>query len=144
MCVAASTVTIGNGEWSKQPLDSSDSIVAGDVRIETLIARFRLRRGFIFLRLARTGPVRYSGAHFGVVRTPRVDNHYALVGNDVFADVLAVIAAEQLYDDHQLAKLATDFHVTQPDDVIGKKRNRIVAELKRRKIVLDFDGAEDR
>src|SRR5271168_5352013 len=131
MCVTPSTVTIGNGEWSKQPLGSSDSIVAGDIRIDILLARFRLRRGFVFLRLARTGSVRDSSAHFGVVRTPRVDNHHALAGNDIFADVLAVIAAAHLDDSHHLAKLAIDFHVTQPDNVVGKKRNRIVTELKR-------------
>jgi len=108
--VAASTVTIGNGEWSKQPLDSSDSIVAGDVRIETLIARFRLRRGFIFLRLARTGPVRDTGAQLGIVGAPRVDHDHTLGSNDIFADILAVIAAAHLDDDHHLAKLAIDFH----------------------------------
>src|ERR1700686_445265 len=130
MCVAPSTVAIGNGERSKQPLDSSDSIVAGGASMDMLHARLRLWRGLVFLRPARTGPVRYSRAHLGIVGAPRMDNDHALVGNDIFAYVLAVIAAAHLDDDHHLAELAVDFHVTQPDNVIGEKRNCVGAELK--------------
>ena len=58
-----------------------------------------------------------------------MDDDHAFVRDDIFADVFAVIAAAHFDHDHHLAKLAIDLHVTQPDNVIGEKRNRVVAEL---------------
>jgi hypothetical protein len=62
-----------------------------------------------------------------------VDDNHALVRDDIFADVLAVIAAAHFDDDHHLPKLAIDLDITKPDNVIGQKRNRVVAKLQRGK-----------
>ncbi len=49
-------------------------------------------------------------------------------GDLIFADVVAVIAAPHLDDDHDLAKLALDLHVTKPDDIVGEKRDGVGTE----------------
>src|SRR5471032_339476 len=108
-----------------------------------LFLRFRFRPGFVPLRRMRTGPRRDPRDQSFVVRRPRPDDDHALVGDDVFADVLAVIAAAHLDDDHDFAKLAVDLDIAQPDDVIGQERDRIVAEGKSGERVFDFDRAEN-
>ena len=61
-----------------------------------------------------------------IVREAVTNDDHTLVGDDIFADVLAVIAAAHFDHDHDLAKLAVDVYITQPDNVIGEKRNRVV------------------
>src|SRR5471032_3397399 len=73
-----------------------------------------------------------------------MDHDHALAGNDIFADVFAVIATTHFDDDHDLSKLAVNFDIAQPDDVIGEERDRIVAEGKSGKRILHFYRAENR
>src|SRR5665213_3422205 len=95
-----------------------------------LLCRLRLWCIFYLLCLAWAGLLRDSRGQTVIVRGSRVDHDHALAGNDIFPDVFAVIAATHFDDDHDLAKLAVNFHVAQPDDVIGEERDRIVAEGK--------------
>jgi hypothetical protein len=50
------------------------------------------------------------------------DNH-ALGRDFIFANILSMIATAHLDHNHNLAKLAIDGYVSQPDDVIGEERN---------------------
>jgi hypothetical protein len=50
------------------------------------------------------------------------DNH-SLGSDFIFANILGMIAAAHLDHHHNLAKLAIDGYIPQPDDVIGEKRN---------------------
>jgi hypothetical protein len=50
------------------------------------------------------------------------DNH-SLVRDFIFANILGVISAPHLDHHHNLAKLAINGYVSQPDDVIGEEGN---------------------
>src|ERR1035437_4701473 len=126
MWLAPSTVAIGKGACSviaRQRLDKSGWCAARDVSSTAitflLLLRLRFRRAFLFLRLARAGSRGDSCGQPVVVRGSRVDDDDALVRDDIFADVFAVIAAAQFYHNHHFAKLAVNFHITHPDNVIG-------------------------
>src|SRR5450759_3783145 len=109
-----------------------------------LLLRLRFRRSFFFLRLSRAGARGCSCGQPVVVRGSRADDHHALVRDDIFADVFAVIAAAHFDHDHHFAKLAVNFHITHPDNVIGQKRNRILAKGQRGKCILHTNRAENR
>src|ERR1039457_3686883 len=73
-----------------------------------LLLRLRFRGSFVWLHLARAGLLGDSRGQPSIVRPHRVDDHHAFVRDDIFADVLSVIAAAHLDDDHHLPKLAID------------------------------------
>src|ERR1700680_1764591 len=93
-----------------------------------LLRGLRFRRGFFRLSLARAGSLRDSCGQPDVIRGSRVDDDYALARDDIFSDVFAVIAAAHFDDDHHLPKLSIYFHITQPDNVIGEERNRVMTQ----------------
>jgi hypothetical protein len=47
--------------------------------------------------------------------------YYAVVGNLVFADVLAVAAVAHFDDGHDTVENAIEVQITQPNDVVGQK-----------------------
>jgi hypothetical protein len=51
------------------------------------------------------------------------ENHHALGRDFILANILGMIPAPHLDHHHDLAKLAIDGYVPQPDDVIGEERN---------------------
>src|SRR5450432_63622 len=83
------------------PLDKSDSwlpvIDVGFVPIN-LLRRLRFRRGLFPLADA----LRDSRGQRGIIGLAREDNHHTLVRDDIFADVLAVVAAAHFDHDHHL------------------------------------------
>src|SRR6185437_17133206 len=88
--------------------------------------------------------LRYAGGQGDIIGLARTYHDHALVSDNVFANVLAVIATAHFdYDDH-LAKLSVDFHITHPDNVIGEKRYRVMTKRQRGKCILHFDRAENR
>ena len=72
--------------------------------------------------------LRNSGDQALIIREPVTHDDHALGGDFIFADILAMVATAHLDNDHDLAKLSVDAYVAKPDNVIGKKRNRIGAE----------------
>lgn len=94
--------------------------------------------------LAQTDFLRNSGDKAVIFRFAGQDYDESIFGDDVLADILAVIAATHLHDDNDFAKLAVDLDITEPDNVISEKRNRIVTKGELNKRFLDLDGAEDR
>src|SRR6185295_3889873 len=139
MWSAPSTVAIGKGTRSARQSQRFDQSVGSFPRTGVgsglmdfpLLRRLRFRRGFALLRFARAGLLGDSCDQPEVVRAPRVDDYDAFARDDIFTDVLAVITAAHFDDHDHLPKLAIDFHVAKPDNVIGEKRNRVVTELKR-------------
>ena len=69
--------------------------------------------------------LRNSGDKALIIREAFTDDDHTLGGDFIFADVLAMVAAAHLDDDHDLAKLAVDLYIPKPDNVIGEKRNRV-------------------
>lgn len=63
--------------------------------------------------------------------------------DDVFPDVLAIVAAAHVDDKDYLVHLAIDLHVTTADDVVGQELDGIVAELQGDEIVLDLHRFQD-
>jgi len=61
-----------------------------------------LRCGFVWLRYTRSASGGDTGAQSEVVRAPWEDDHDALVGDDIFADVFAMVASTLLDHDHHL------------------------------------------
>ncbi len=51
------------------------------------------------------------------------EDHHALGRDFILANILGVISAPHLDHHHNLAKLAIDGYVSQPDDVVGEERN---------------------
>src|SRR2546423_1608054 len=60
-------------------------------------------------------PLGDSGGQAGVIRLARADDDDAFAGDDILADVLAVVAAAHFGDDHHLAELAVDLHIPHAD-----------------------------
>src|SRR6266446_1327369 len=96
--------------------------------LRPLLDRFSFRWGLVFLGLARTDFIRNSGDKAVIFRAAGQDYNEPIFGDDVFADILAVIAATHLHDHNDFAKLAVHLDITEPDNVIGEKRNRIVTK----------------
>ena len=74
----------------------------------------------------RVGPVRSNGNSADkalIVCEALAENQHALVRDLILANILGVITASHLDDHHDLAKLAIDGYVPQPDYVIGEERN---------------------
>src|SRR5690606_13067522 len=90
--------------------------------------RFRFRRRFVLLLLARACAQRDAGGQAMVLGRSRGNDHETRLRYYILPDVLAVVAAAHLDDCHDLAELAVYFDVAQADDVVGKKRNRVVTE----------------
>src|ERR1039457_6020444 len=105
-----------------------------------LFRRFGFRRDFGFLRQARAGSVGDSCAQPLVVRGSRADDHHALVRDDIFADVLAVIPAAHFDHDHHLAQLAVNLHITQADDIIRLRYVEIDGQLRKVMVVIKMRG----
>ncbi len=63
-----------------------------------------------------------------IIREAVPKDDHALGGDFIFADILAMVAAAHLDNDHDLAQLAVDVYVPKPDNVIGEKGNRVGAE----------------
>jgi hypothetical protein len=63
-----------------------------------------------------------------IVRKTLAEDHDPLGGNFIFANVFAVAATAHLDNHKDLAELALDGHIPQPDNVIGEKRNRVGTE----------------
>jgi hypothetical protein len=51
------------------------------------------------------------------------ENHHAPGRDLILANILGVIPTAHLDHHHNLAKLAIDGYVPQPDDVVGEERN---------------------
>jgi hypothetical protein len=115
------------GRGSIGPVAPRPMLVSQSIRKELLSLGFGLRRGFAFLRPARAGLLSDSGTQPKVVRTPGMDDHHALLRDDILADVFAVITAAHFDYDHHLSKLAIDLHIAQPDNVISEKRNSVTS-----------------
>lgn len=94
--------------------------------------------------LAQTGFLRNSGDKALIFRLAGQDYDEPIFGDHVFADILAVIAATHLHNDNDFAKLAFDFDITEPVNVISKKRNCRATKGELDKRFFDLDGAEDR
>jgi hypothetical protein len=51
------------------------------------------------------------------------------LGRDfIFPDIIAIAAAPHFDDHEDFAELTVDLYITKPDNIIGEKRNREVAE----------------
>src|SRR5947209_1505878 len=67
------------------------------------------------------------------------------VGCDfVFPNVFAVIATAHLHDQQNLAKCSLDLHVSEPDNVVGEKRDIKGAERRIRERFFQLQGAQNR
>src|SRR4051812_43847589 len=75
---------------------------------------------------------------------PGTDHDHALVGNHIFAHVLAVVAAAHFDDDHYFAELAVDFDVTQADNIVGQEGDGVMAEFERIESIFNLDGGHNR
>ena len=71
------------------------------------------------------------------------DNH-ALVRDFILANILGMISTPHLDHHHNLAKLAIDGYVSQPDDVVGEERNLVGTEREFGKRLTHFNRAENR
>jgi hypothetical protein len=58
-----------------------------------------------------------------IVSEAFAENHHTLVRDLILANILGMIPAPHLDDHHDLAKLAIDGYVPQPDDVVREERN---------------------
>jgi hypothetical protein len=65
-----------------------------------------------------------------IVCEPFAEDHYALARDFIFANILGMISATHLDNHHDLAKLAMEGYVSEPDDVIAKERNGVGTERK--------------
>jgi hypothetical protein len=71
---------------------------------------------------------RNSGDKALIIYEDLTQDDYTLRGDFIFADILAMVAPAHLDNDHDLAQLTVDAYVPKPDNVIGKKGNRVGAE----------------
>ena len=69
-----------------------------------------------------------SGDKTLIIREVVPQDDHALGGDFILADILAMVATAHLDHDHDLAQLAFDVYVPQPDNVIGEKGNRVGTE----------------
>jgi hypothetical protein len=51
------------------------------------------------------------------------ENNHSFGSDFILANILGMISAPHLDDHHDLAKLAIDGYVPQPDDVVREERN---------------------
>src|ERR1035438_304260 len=58
-----------------------------------------------------------------IVSEAFAEDHHTLVRDFILANILGMIPTPHLDNHHDLAKLAIDGYVSQPDDVVGKERN---------------------
>src|ERR1035438_3670927 len=72
--------------------------------------------------------LRNSGDKALIIREAVTHDDHTLGGDFIFADIFAMVATAHLDNDHDLAKLAVDTYVPKPDNVIGKKGNRVGTE----------------
>src|ERR1035437_4996085 len=95
----------------------------------------------------RAGSVRVNGNSADktlIVSQAFAEDNYALVRDLILANILGMIPAPHLDHHHDLAKLAIDGHVPQPDNVIGEERNGVGAERKFSERLIHFKRAENR
>ena len=76
--------------------------------------------------LRRVGPVGSNGNSADkalIFSETFAENHHALGRDLILANILGMISTPHLDYHHDLAKLAIDGYVPQPDDVISEERN---------------------
>src|SRR5947208_1304001 len=56
-----------------------------------------------------------AARHPVILGVARVDNDHAFFSDDIFANILAVVAAPHFHHDQNLAKLAVDLDITHSD-----------------------------
>src|SRR5688500_15387988 len=97
------------------------------------------------LPVPRLLPIRGNPADQRAIRIEAsVAQRHSLVGDLVFANVLAVLAVAHLDDGEDAAKHAVEIEVAQPDDVVGQKRDQVVAEAELGERLVQLDRAQDR
>src|SRR5664280_495230 len=94
---------------------SPNPVVAPLPYFLALAHRLGFRRRLVALRLTGAGALRDPGGQPAIVCAPRMDDHHALVCDNVFADIFTVVAAAHFDDDHHLSKLAIDLDIAKPD-----------------------------
>src|ERR1017187_1523974 len=114
-CIAM-VLILSDGQRDRFPTD-----YCRDILHEGLSSRFWFGGGFGILRRARPGPCRDSHGQPIVVSPPWVDHHDAFIRDDIFADILAMVAAAHFYDHHHLPELTVDLHIAKPDNVVGEE-----------------------
>ena len=124
MCPAPSNSAIGIGERSISERLASGT-PAGGGRGGGLT--FTLR----FIGVPGLFPVcRNPGDQRAILIEAFAGQHQSLVGNLIFANVFAVLAVAHFDDCEDAVQHAIEIQVTQPDNVVGQKRNHVVAEPK--------------
>ena len=82
----------------------------------------RIQRGLF----RRVGPARVNGNSADkalIVCEAFAENHHAPGRDFILANILGMIPAPHLDNNHDLAKLPIDGDIPQPDDVVGEERN---------------------
>src|ERR1700679_2349325 len=87
-----------------------------------LILGFRIMGG-LYLLGGRVRMHRNSADKTLKVSEAFAEDNHARGRDFILANILGMIPAAHFDHHHNLAKLAIDGYVSQPDDVIGKKRN---------------------
>lgn len=64
-------------------------------------------------------PMREAGRHRGVVSAMRADDYHSFVVNNIFSNILTVIAAAHFYHDDYFTKLSIDFYIAQSNNIVG-------------------------
>ena len=77
----------------------------------------------LFLRVGSAGVYGDSADKALIFCEALAQNHHAFGRDFIFANILGMIAAPHLDHHHDLAQLAINRYVPQPDDVIGEERN---------------------